>query len=184
MIELIGKIKDLVISRSGEALLTFALKTDLGALESEVSNLSDKDISVKFGAYTPKRSLNANAYFHVLCRAIAQKVDRTETYVKNDMIAHYGQPLLMENGERAVIKSNLGIDKMWELEDVHAKSIKADVESGKPTYFYALMRKTSEYSTAEMSFLIDNTVREAKDLGIPTITDDEVKRLLSIWETR
>lgn len=183
MVELIGKIKDLVISRSGEALLTFVLKTDLGALESEVSNLSSKDISLKFGAYTPKRSLNANAYFHVLCREIGKKIDRTETFVKNDMIAHYGQPLIVDD-ERVYLKSNLAIDKMWELEDVHAKSIKTGIENGKSIYYYALMRKTSEYNTAEMSFLIDNTVREAQDLGIPTISDNEIQRLLNIWETR
>ena len=184
MVELIGKFRDFALTPRREALVTFAFKTDIEALESELNNLSGKELSVKFGAYSPKRSLSANAYFHVLCREIGKKVGRTETFVKNDMIAHYGQPLLMENGDRAILKSNLGIDKMWELEDVHTKSIKADIEKGKPIYFYALMRKTSDYDSKEMSFLIDNTVREAQDLGIPTISDEEVKRLLDAWATK
>lgn len=183
MVELIGKIKDLVISRSGEALLTFVLKTDLGALESEVSNLSSKDISLKFGAYTPKRSLNANAYFHTLCREIAKKVERSETFVKNKMIASYGQFFLMDNGDRAVIKSNLDLNKMWEQETLHVKPLKATIENGKEINFYAVMRPTHEYTVEEMSLLINGTVEEAKEMGVPTIGEKEVEKLLNAWES-
>lgn len=181
MVELIGKIKDLVVTRNGEALLTFALKTDLGALESEVNSLSEKDISLKFGAYSPKRSLSANAYFHVLCHEMAKKIERSETYVKNLEIATYGQFDLMENGEKWVIKTNLDLNKMWEQETLHTKPLGAKEENGATVYFYAIMKPSHTYTVKEMSQLIDGAVTDAKDMGIPTISDAEMERLLNAW---
>lgn len=181
MVELIGKIKDLVVTRNGEALLTFALKTDLGALESEVNSLSEKDISLKFGAYSPKRSLSANAYFHVLCHEMAKKIERSETYVKNLEIATYGQFDLMENGEKWVIKTNLDLNKMWEQETLHTKPLGAKEENGVTVYFYAIMKPSHTYTVKEMSQLIDGAVTDAKDMGIPTISDAEMERLLNAW---
>ena len=88
MADLIGKFRQMAVDyKTREALVTFAIRTDLGALEETLKGFGDKDISIKLSAYSPKRSLNANAYFHSLCREIADKVNRTETFVKkqNDL---------------------------------------------------------------------------------------------------
>lgn len=177
MTELIGKFRDFAISRRGEALVTFALKTDLGALEQALKDCEGKDLIVKFGAYSPKRSLNANAYFHVLCREIGKALNVSETFVKNRMIATNGQPELMENGDKWIIKTNLDLNQMWEQETLHVKPLKGDGE----VFFYAVMRETKTYTVKEMSELIGGTVEECKALGIPTISDEEMERLLNAW---
>ena len=48
---------------------------------------------------------------------------------------------------------------------------------------YAVIRGSHTYNTKEMSILIDGTVDEAKGLGIETIPPDELKLMLSKWNT-
>ena len=182
MADLIGKFRQMAVDyKTHEALVTFSIKTDLGALEELLRGYGDKDLNIKLSAYSPKRSLNANAYFHSLCREIALKVDRSETFIKNQMIAEYGQPDLMENGDRWVIKTNLDVSKMWEQETLHTKPIGVKTEEGKDLYFYAIMRASHTYSVKEMSLLIDGTAEDARAVGVPTISDKEMERLLNAW---
>ena len=167
--------------KTHEALVTFAIRSDLGALEEELKGYGEKDITIKLSAYSPKRSLNANAYFHSLCREIGKKLEHTETYIKNGMIATYGQFDLMENGDKWIIKTNLDILKMWEQETLHTKPMGVKRENGADVFFYAVMRPSHTYSVKEMSRLIDGTVQDAKDLGIPTISDKDMERMLNAW---
>jgi len=185
MAELLGKFRQMAVDyQTREVLITFAVKTDLGALESELKGYGESDIKIKISKNYPKRSLNANAYFHALCREIALKVDRTETFAKNSMIATYGQPDLMDSGQRWVIKTNLDVAKMWEQESLHTKPMGVKFENNTEVYFYAVMRPSHTYTTKEMSQLIDGTVQEAKELGIPTISDADMERMLNAWEQR
>ena len=182
MAELIGKYRQMAVDyRTHEALVTFAIKTDLGALEDELNGYGDKDLKIKFSPYSPKRSLNANAYFHTLCREIGKKVDRTETFIKNSMIAQFGQADLMESGERWVIKTNLNISEMFEQENLHVKPLGGKEENGHDVFYYAVMRPSHTYTVKEMSQLIEGTVNEAKEVGVPTISDEEMERLLNAW---
>ncbi len=182
MADLIAKYRQMAVDyKTHEALVTFAIKTDLGALEEELKGYGEKDILLKLSAYSPKRSLNANAYFHALCREIAKKVQVPEAYIKNKLVAQYGQYMRLPNGDLWVYKTNVGLEIMWEQEAVHTKVIEVRHENGKNVYFYAVMKPTHEYTVSEMSRLIEGTVSEAKELDIPTISDAEVERLLNAW---
>lgn len=44
------------------------------------------------------------------------------------------------------------------------------------------MRGSHTYDTKEMSRLIDGTVEEAKELGIETLTPDQVERMKQAWK--
>lgn len=182
MADLIGKFRQMAVDyKTHEALITFAVKTDLGALEETLKGYGEKDINIKLSAYSPKRSLNANAYFHSLCREIALRINQTETYIKNKCISTYGQPDLMNNGDKWVIKTNLDVLKMWEQETLHTKPLGVKKEKEMDVYFYEVMRPTHTYSVKEMSQLIDGTVQDAKELGIPTISDADMERMLNAW---
>lgn len=182
MADLVGRFRQMAVDyKTHDALVTFSLKANLGALEEELKAYEEKDLVIKISPYSPKRSLNANAYFHSLCSEIGKKVDRPQIWVKNKLISEYGQPDPISEDERAIIKTNLDIDKMWLLESVHARFIQVRIENDKEVYFYELMRPSHTYTTREMSQLIDGAVQEAKDLGVPTISDKEMERILNAW---
>lgn len=164
-----------------KTIISFAVDNTPADIEEAFEGLKDKELAIKVTKYSTKRSLNANAYFHALCREIANKLDCTEMFVKNRMIATNGQPDLNDDGEVWTIKTNYDVSKMWEQETLHVKPLATKAEGHKILYFYAVMRPTHTYNTSEMARLIDSTVEEAHALGIPTISDKDMERMLNAW---
>lgn len=127
-----------------------------------------------------KRSLDSNAYFHVLCDKLRQKMGISMARCKNHLIADYGQIQLIDN-EPMIYKTNAPDDYMQELETIHTKCVKVTEENGKEVYFYRVYRGSHTYDTAEMSKLIDGTVFECKQVGIETATPDDIARMNAAW---
>ena len=145
----------------------------------EINGL-DGALSIIVKKVKGKRSLNANAYFHLLVGKIAEKNHTSKAYAKNLLLARYGQEELIE-GERYII-SALSSIPMSEREDIHVKAIGYGYTNGKEFTHYCVLRPTHEYDSLEMSVLIDGTVEEAKELGIPTLSPDEIKHMENLWK--
>ena len=140
--------------------------------------LKDKEISVEIKQYRAKRSLNANAYFHVLVDKIAAERHVTHTEVHNQLIAEYG--VLDEQISNIILDDSIP----WlRLDTIHLRPTTATrtMDNGKLYRVYLVMRGSHTYDTAEMARLIDGTVEEAKALGIETLTPDELERMKSLW---
>ena len=130
-----------------------------------------------------KRSIDANAYFHVLVGKIADEMAISKARCKNILIGRYGQPELLDDGSEAVMKANVPVEWMLEQEALHCRCIGSREEDGKELLFYKIYRGSHTYDTKEMSALIDGTVAEAKDQGIETITPGQLERLKHDWES-
>lgn len=140
----------------------------------------DKDLDVTLKLYKEKRSLNANAYFHVLVEKIAGVQKVTHTEIHNQLIADYG---FMDEEITHLILDD-AID--WRrIETLHLKPTSATriMDNGRLYRIYLVMRGSHTYNTAEMARLIDGTVSEAKELGIETLTPDELERMKQQWES-
>lgn len=130
-----------------------------------------------------KRSLDSNAYFHVLVAKLAQVQNPpiSKARCKNMMIADYGQEEYID-GQIVVLKSNLPPEKMCNVEYLHTSCVKISEENGKEVYFYKVYRGTHTYDTKEMAKLIDGTIQECKQVGIDTATPAEIERMQQLWE--
>lgn len=164
--------------KSGKFRLTFEVDQDVSG---ELDALHD-DLRIKAVKWRNKRSLNANAYFHVLVGKIADVVNSSTTEIHNQMICRYGQPEITEDRLLTVII----LDSIpWEkLDYIHLKPTSATriLDDGKLYRVYYVMRGSHTYDTKEMSMLIDGTVSEAQDLGIETLTPDELERMKAAWQ--
>lgn len=129
------------------------------------------------------RSLDSNAYFHVLVGKLAQALTPpiSKAACKNMMIADYGQPEIDDDGEVIIYKTNAPPSYMEDQEHIHTKLVKVTVENDKNVYFYRVNRGTHTYNSAEMSKLIDGTVQECKNVGIETATPDELAHMAALW---
>lgn len=129
-----------------------------------------------------KRSLNANAYFHVLVQKLAQAQTPPISLArcKNMMIAGYGQPEYID-GQQAIIKSNVPHEKMQEIEYLHTALVKVSEENNTPVYFYRIYRGSHTYNTEEMQKLIAGTVQECENVGIETATPNEIAKMIAQW---
>lgn len=149
-----------------------------------VEELKDVILSVSVKKWRRRRSLDSNAYFHVLAGKIAEKLNTSLTEIKNHLISEYGQYEKLDDGLMPVIMKD-SIE--WEkLETTHLKPTAATrtLDDGKLYRVYYVMRGSHTYDSAEMARLISGTVSEAKELGIETATPAELEHMAELWRAR
>lgn len=128
------------------------------------------------------RSLDSNAYFHVLCDKLRQKLGISMARCKNHLIADYGQVYYLDDETPMIYKTNAPEDYMLELETIHTKCVKVTKENDKDVFFYRVYRGSSTYNSSEMAALIKGTVEECKAQDIETATPDELAHMQFLWE--
>lgn len=174
--------KSIGVSRdwnSGKFHWIFEVNEDSAITEHYDSTKDIEKLSVKVTKYRQKRSLDANAYFHALVGKIADKLTISKAKAKNVLICKYGQPQLLPDDSIMVYKTNAPQEFMWEQESIHCIPIRYE----ETATFYKVYRGSHTYDTAEMSYLIDGTVEDAKELGIDTATPAEIERMKALWQT-
>lgn len=122
-----------------------------------------------------KKSLTANAYMWQLCDKIAKKIKATKEDVYRKAIREVGA---FTDGifSRADVESiqanwsNNGIGWFAESHGTFGDMVTVRLYQGSHIYDGDQMRR-----------LIDYIVDEAKDLGIETMTPDEIERLKQLW---
>lgn len=127
------------------------------------------------------RSLDSNAYFHVLCDKLRQKLGISMARCKNHLIADYGQVYYLADDSPMIYKTNAPEDYMMELETIHTKCVKVTKENDKDVFFYRVYRGSHTYNTAEMAALIKGTVEECNAQGITTATPAEIEQMQALW---
>jgi hypothetical protein len=158
-------------------LLSLLNKNDLNDLQELKTAIENgKQLSVEIKPYRHKRSLDANAYCWVLCQKIAEVIHSTKEQVYKSAINDVGQLEMLAIQEEAAeqfvsIWNSRGLG--WYAEEMDSK-IKG---CKKIVAYYG----SSCYDTKAMSVLIDYIVSSAKELGIETMTPEELSRLKNEW---
>ena len=143
----------------------------------DLIKLVGQDVRLKVTKWHEKRSLDANAYFHVLCDKLRQAIGISMAHCKNDLITTYGQIDYLSEGVPIVYKTNAPPEFICEREEIHMKYIK----SVDDTYFYKVYRGSHTYDTKEMAQLIDGAVMECKAHDIETLPPEQLMRLKQAW---
>lgn len=141
----------------------------IGNAEAIIQYLFQQDREKVFEVreYKQKRSLTQNAYFYVLCNEIgnALKISKDEVHLR--MLKEYGQ------SEVFSIRSDIDVSRYLK----YYEEIGRGKVNGKEFTHYRVFKGSSEMDSLEMSILINGTVSEAEQLGIPTLTPAEIARL-------
>lgn len=127
-----------------------------------------KEVGVSIAPITKKRSLDANAYFHVLCDRIAEKTQLSMDDVKVNMVVNYGTPKYIVS-----VPQDAVIGEIW------AYTRYVGEMDGLSQYM--LYKQTHTLTSAEMSRLIKGTIQEAQQLGIETLTPQELATMEAKW---
>ncbi len=174
-----GRLKEPVIDwQTGKMAAVIEINEDFRQTYEELKDCEKLNLEIK--PYKERRSLNANAYFHVLNGKIADRLGISKPRCKNILIGRYGQPELIGDGEQAVLKTNISVPQMMEQETLHCMPCGGKEENGIEVNFFRVYRGSHTYNTEEMSRLIDGAIQEAKDIGIPDaeIATPDEKRML------
>ena len=127
----------------------------------------DKEKIYEIKEYKEKRSLSQNAYAWKLITEIANKVNKSKEEVYLEMLKSYGQSEIISM--LSVIDPK-GFFKYYEF-------IGTGIVNDKEFKHYKIFKGSSEYDSKEMSIFIDGIVQECTQLGIPTLTDEEIKNM-------
>lgn len=142
----------------------------------DYSSLKDEELlDIKISKHREKRSLQANNYAWTLISKIAELVGNTKEDVYREYIRQKGISTVISINHEAVstfihLWTNKGLGYVY---DVIGKD-------DKYTHFMAYYGSSS-YNTKQMSDFIDYVVQEAKELGIPTETPDEIAKMKAMW---
>ena len=131
----------------------------------------DQEKVYEIKEHKKKRSLNSNAYAWVLITKIGDVLNKSKEELYFQFLKEYGQVTSIMLSDEVNIN---GFIKYYELESkrkVNDRIFK----------IYRVYKGSSEFDTKEMSTFIDGIVYEAKNLGIETLTPDELTNLKNQW---
>lgn len=157
-----------------EIVLTCPNCSDLNEV-SELKNIvaNGKQLTVEIKQYRKKRSLDSNAYMWLLLSEMAAILKTTKDELYLLMLERYGVFTHVIVKPEVVEKVKQEWRTVRELGEV--------LVNGKTGIQLQCFFGSSTYNTLEMSKLIDGVVSEAKELGIETLTPEELSVLKQEW---
>lgn len=178
-----GGLKDILQDvKNGGFIVSFHVQ----AVPSGVETLrEDTDLSITVTKWREQRSLSANAYYWVLVGKISDVAKMSNAAVHNMLLRRYGVPETID-GELVttfIPDTDEASQDILNKEIYHLKPTSYTKQGKNGTFrAYIILKGSSDFDTKEMSRLIDGAIDEAKDLGIDTISTEEVRRMMELYE--
>ena len=171
--EFTGKIQNVSKDwQTGQFQITFSIN-EASAI-NEINNIKDcQKLSIKAVKHRERRSLDANAYLWVLLQKMAEALERDKWGLYLDKLGEYGV------FTHIIVKPHM-VEKVKEewraVKELGEVCVNGTTGIQLQCYF-----GSSTYNTKEMSVLIDGVVSEAKEMGIETLSPEELERMKTEW---
>lgn len=180
-----GQLKGLSRDLDGGLIVSFRAfeeKKVIGRLE----DIQGGTIEITAEPVKKKRSLTANAYYWALCGKMAAKLNVSTSRVHNMLLRRYGA-LETVDGENMICflpDTEKAEETALEADTYHVKPTSATkvFKDGSTRRMYMILKGSHDYTTAEMSTLINGIVDECNHMGIQTATPDEIKEIMARYE--
>lgn len=173
MYELSGKIQGLAQDFASKRVTLTLLVNEEAAVKNLFDELHETEkLSIKIDKYREKRSLNANNYAWKLLTEIGNVLRSSKEEVYLEMLKRYGQSEIIS------VLAHIPIGEYVKYCEEAGES----TLNGKLFKHYKVYKGSSEFDTREMSIFLDGVVSEAQELGIDTMTPNEIAKLKSLWE--
>lgn len=130
-------------------------------------DIEDKTKLFDIKEHKNKRSLSQNSYAWELITKLANemRISKEEMYLK--MLKSYGQSEIV-----SVISTinPKGYFKYYE-------EIGTGIVNNKEFTHYKIFKGSSEFDSKEMTIFIDGIIQECTNLGIPTLTEEQIREM-------
>ena len=127
----------------------------------------EKDKKFEIKEKRAKRSLSQNSYAWELITKIGNVLRKSKEEVYLQMLKDYGQSEIV-----SILSS---IDPKCYFK--YYEKIGTGIVNNKEFTHYKIFKGSSEFDSKEMTILIDGIIQECKQLGIETLTPDEIAKL-------
>lgn len=134
----------------------------------EVSNLdNDKLYDVKIKIYSDKRTKTMNSYYWVLVTQLADVLRTSKDELHEQLIKRYSQR------DYISLLSNINPGDYFPYYEYQSTY----KHSNNTFKSYLIFKRSSDMNKQEFSILLDGVISECKEVGIPTMTPDQVAEL-------
>ena len=127
----------------------------------------DDEKTFEIKEYKEKRSLNANSYFYVLQNKLANILKISNEELHERLIKDYSSVVLI------TLPKDQNIDGLIKYYDKYDDG----TIKGTPVVRYKAYKPSHEMNTKEFSRLLDGIISECKEVGIETLTPNQLKEL-------
>lgn len=162
-----GRLKDLTFGRHGEQIITLSLQADF---RNRFDELKDADIDIEIKKHRKRRSLDANGYAWKLIDLIAASMSLPKEVVYREAVKDIG------GVSDVVCVKDAAVDNLRRGWEKHGIGWQTDVMPSKiqGCTNVVLYYGSSVYDIKQMSLLIDRLVQDAEQLGIETMTAEQL----------
>lgn len=171
-----GRLVDLSMGMNRKQRITIEVDRDFRA---DFDRLKDAELDVEVKKHRNRRSLSANAYFHVLVNKIAAERGDGDEPTKAALVVEYGALAKDADGLTVGFKLPATVDVSTIYP--YVKCFDTREENGKLFKCYLVYKQTHLMDSKEMARLIDGAIEVAKELGIETDTPEQLARYKEDW---
>jgi hypothetical protein len=178
---MLGRLRKLSNDPDGVQVVSIALNADFREAYDEFVG---QDISVDIKPWKKGRSLEANAFAWLLIGKISEKMQAIEPdgYWTPERV--YLDAISGIGGIYAIAEMPLDavevFRQIWTYRHI-GRRVEIMDEDGS-TANVRISYGSSDFDTAQMSTLINILIQQAEALGIPTLSDQEIERMLGNWK--
>lgn len=165
----------------------FIISFHVQAVPSGVETLREEsDLAISLKKWREHRSLSANAYYWVLVGKLSELTGQPNAVIHNMLLRRYGVAEIVGGQLLTVMvpDTDEAERETLEKEIYHLKptSKLKEGKDGRMFRAYILLKGSSDFDTKEMSRLIGGTIEECKEVGIDTLSTEEVRRMMEQYE--
>lgn len=174
-----GSIKDISLNYvTHKPLITLQITNQIDILNDEFNKLKEEELlDIELEKHREIRGLQANSYFHVLINKLARYYNVSDDDMKIKMNLQYGTIATDENEKVIGCKLPKGTD--MKLFYPYARWYKEDADGCDCYLFY---KRTHTLNSLEFSKLLNGVIMECKDVGIKTIDEIELERMMKDYD--
>ncbi len=127
----------------------------------------DREKTFELKEHKPKRSLSQNAYAWKLINELGNKLGMSKEDLYKQMLEDYGQSIIVS------LLDEINPEHYFK----YYKQIGKGKTNGKGFNHYRVYKGSSEFNTLEMKYFLDGIIQECENVGIPTLTQEQIERL-------
>lgn len=158
-----GRLVDMAFTLGGKQRVTLEINGDFREIWDKLHQEPVLDVEIK--KHREKRSLSANAYFHVLCNKISAETGESEDAVKRRLVVSYGALARDKDGKPVGLKLPPTVDPSDFYPYVRLYETRQ--ENGKDYSCYFVYKESHKMDSKEFARLVDGAIEEAKGTGHP-----------------
>ena len=175
-----GKIVDIALDYiSHKPKITFQLTNQVDILTDEFNKLQEEELlDIEIDKHRDRRSNDANSYFHLLVNKLARHYNLSDEEMKIKMNLSYGT-IAKDVNEKAL---GAKVPKGTDMQSFYSYSKWYKEQDGCDCYLF--YKRTHTLNTLEFSQLLSGVIQECKDVGIKTLEDYEIDKMLEEYDKK